>query len=159
MPDSAFQTSLSPSEERGCLTARVIYADPPWRFLTRSVKGKGRSAEAWYDCMSLADIKALPVAQKMAAPDSLLLLWTTGTYLELAFDVIPAWDFVYKTVAFTWLKSTKDGKGFSMGMGYHTRSNPELCLLAARRQRYTPRPIQEIRPAILRSGECGLRGR
>jgi hypothetical protein len=27
------------------------------------------------------------------------------------------------------------------------------------RQRYTPRPIQEIRPAILRSDECGLRGR
>jgi N6-adenosine-specific RNA methylase IME4 len=60
--------------------------------------------------------------------------------------VIPAWDFVYKTVAFTWVKSTKDGKGFPMGMGYHTRSIPKLCLLAARRQPYTPRPIQEIRP-------------
>ena len=51
--------------------ACVILADPPWKFLTWSVKGKGRSAEAWYDCMTLADIKALPVAQ-MAAPDSLL---------------------------------------------------------------------------------------
>jgi N6-adenosine-specific RNA methylase IME4 len=117
-PTQGARTDLAPI---GAMTARVIYADPPWRFLTRSVKGKGRSAEAWYDCMSLADIKALPVAQKMAASDSLLLLWTTGTYLELAFDVIPAWDFVYKTVAFTWVKSTKDGKGFPMGMGYHTQ--------------------------------------
>jgi N6-adenosine-specific RNA methylase IME4 len=52
---------------------------PPWTFRTRSVKGKGRSAEAWYDCMTLSDIKALPVAQ-MAAHDSLLLLWTTRAY-------------------------------------------------------------------------------
>jgi MT-A70 len=73
-PTQGARTDLAPI---GAMTARVIYADPPWRFLTRSVKGKGRSAEAWYDCMSLADIKALPVAQKMAAPDSLLLLWTT----------------------------------------------------------------------------------
>jgi N6-adenosine-specific RNA methylase IME4 len=111
----------------GTAMARVILADPPWKFLTRSVKGKGRSAEAWYDCMTLADITALPVAQ-MTAPDSLLLLWTTRTYLEQAFSVIPAWDYVYKTIAFTWVKTTKDGKSFPMGMGYHTRGNP----LAAR---------------------------
>jgi N6-adenosine-specific RNA methylase IME4 len=109
----------------------VILADPPWKFLTRSVKGKGRSAEARYDCMTFADIKALPLAQ-MAAPDSLLLLWTTRTYLEQAFCVIAAWGHVYKTIAFTWVKPTKDGKGFPMGMGYHTRGNPELFLLATR---------------------------
>jgi hypothetical protein len=44
--------------DRGATMACVILADPPWKFLTRSVKGKGRSAEAWYDCMTLADIKA-----------------------------------------------------------------------------------------------------
>ena len=27
----------------------VILADPPWKFLTRSVKGKGRSADGWYE--------------------------------------------------------------------------------------------------------------
>jgi hypothetical protein len=41
---------------------RVIYADPPWRFATYSDKGKGRSAEAHYDCLSLDDIKEFPVA-------------------------------------------------------------------------------------------------
>jgi hypothetical protein len=41
---------------------RVIYADPPWRFATYSDKGKGRSAEAHYDCLSLDEIKAFPVA-------------------------------------------------------------------------------------------------
>ena len=31
---------------------QVIYADPPWRFATYPDKGKGRSAEAHYDCLS-----------------------------------------------------------------------------------------------------------
>jgi N6-adenosine-specific RNA methylase IME4 len=105
--------------DRMIADSSVILADPPWKFLPRSVKGKGRSAEAWYDCMTLADIKALPVAQ-MAASDSLLLLWTTRTYLEQAFGVIAARGYVYKTIAFTGVKTTKDGKGFPMGMGYRT---------------------------------------
>jgi hypothetical protein len=32
----------------------VILGDPPWSFATYSPKGKGRSAEAHYDCMSLS---------------------------------------------------------------------------------------------------------
>jgi N6-adenosine-specific RNA methylase IME4 len=39
----------------------VIYADPPWKFKPYSDKGKGRSAEAHFDCMELDEIKALPV--------------------------------------------------------------------------------------------------
>ncbi len=34
----------------------VIYADPPWLFRTRSEKGKEKSPEQHYDCMSLDDI-------------------------------------------------------------------------------------------------------
>ena len=46
--------------------------------------------------------------------------------------MIDAWNFVYKTVAFTWAKTTKDGAGFPIGCGYWTRANPEQCLLATR---------------------------
>ena len=38
----------------------AIYADPPWDFKTYSHKGKGRSAEAHYDCMGLDAIKGFP---------------------------------------------------------------------------------------------------
>jgi N6-adenosine-specific RNA methylase IME4 len=109
----------------------VILADPPWTFATYSRKGKGRSAEAHYDCMSLADIKALPVAD-WAAPDCALFLWATDPSLPQALEVIEAWGFAYKTVAFTWAKTTKDGAGFPIGCGYWTRANPEQCLLATR---------------------------
>ena len=109
----------------------VILADPPWTFATYSRKGKGRSAEAHYDCMSLADIKSLPVGD-WAAPDCALFLWITDPSLPQALEVIEAWGFVYKTVAFTWAKTTKDGAGFPIGCGYWTRANPEQCLLATR---------------------------
>jgi N6-adenosine-specific RNA methylase IME4 len=109
----------------------VILADPPWTFATYSRKGKGRSAEAHYDCMSLADLKALPVAD-WAAPDCALFLWATDPSLPQALGVIEAWGFAYKTVAFTWAKTTKDGAGFPIGCGYWTRANPEQCLLATR---------------------------
>jgi N6-adenosine-specific RNA methylase IME4 len=117
---------------------RVIYADPPWTFATYSRKGKGRSAEAHYDCMSLTEIKALPVAG-WAADDCVLLLWATDPLLEKAFDVIRAWGFTYKTVGFYWTKLNKsapplifDKRSFFTGLGFWTRANTETCLLATR---------------------------
>lgn len=117
---------------------RVIYADPPWTFSTYSRKGKGRSAEAHYDCMSLADIKALPVAE-WAAADCVLLLWTTDPLLPTALDVLAAWGFTYKTVGFYWAKLNKSADptiyrdaSFFTGLGFWTRANPEMCLLATR---------------------------
>jgi len=117
---------------------RVIYADPPWTFATYSRKGKGRSPEAYYDCMTLDAIKALPAAE-WAADDSVLLLWTTDPLLPTAFDVIRAWGFTYKTVGFYWAKLNKsapqlvyDDSSFFTGLGFWTRANPELCLLATR---------------------------
>ena len=117
---------------------RVIYADPPWTFATYSRKGKGRSPEAYYDCMMLEDIKALPVAD-WAAEDCVLLLWATDPLLEKAFEVIRAWGFKYKTVGFYWAKVNKgngklvfDEASFFTGLGFWTRANPEPCLLATR---------------------------
>ena len=117
---------------------RVIYADPPWTFSTYSRKGKGRSAEAYYNCMSLIDIKALPVAE-WAAADCVLLLWTTDPLLPTALEVIRAWGFTYKTVGFYWAKLNKSADttihrdaDFFTGLGFWTRANPEMCLLATR---------------------------
>jgi len=116
----------------------VIYADPPWTFSTYSRKGKGRSAEAYYDCLSLEEIKAVPVTQ-WAAKDCVLFLWTTDPLLEQALGVIRAWDFTYKTVGFHWAKLKRSAadqpytdESFFSGLGFWTRANPELCLLATR---------------------------
>ena len=52
--------------------------------------------------------------------------------LPEALKVIESWGFTYKTAGFTWVKQNKVGPGFKWGMGYWTRSNAELCLLATK---------------------------
>jgi N6-adenosine-specific RNA methylase IME4 len=109
----------------------VIYADPPWSFQVWSGEGKDRSAENHYPTMTLAEIAALPVA-KLAAEDCALFLWAVMPELPGALEVIKAWGFTYKTVAFNWVKQNKSGDGLFWGMGYWTRANSEVCLLATR---------------------------
>lgn len=109
----------------------VIYADPPWYFKTRSDKGKDRSPEKHYSCMSLADIIRLPVSD-IAEDNSVLLMWVCDPMLDQALEVIKAWGFKYKTVGFTWAKTNRTKLGFFTGLGYWTRGNPEMCLLATK---------------------------
>jgi N6-adenosine-specific RNA methylase IME4 len=109
----------------------AIYGDPPWSFEVYSGKGKQRSAERHYDTMTLDAIKALPIAA-LAADDCALFMWAVLPDLPGALAVLEAWGFIYKTVAFTWVKQNKSGEGLFSGMGYWTRSNSEICILATR---------------------------
>ncbi len=109
----------------------VILADPPWSFRAWSSKGMGRSAEQHYPTMRLEDIKALPVSD-LAAGDCVLFLWATFPMLKEALEVIDTWGFTYKTVAFTWVKENRKSPGLFWGLGYWTRANAEVCLLATR---------------------------
>ena len=109
----------------------VILADPPWSFRAWSSKGMGRSAEQHYPTMRLEDIKALPVSD-LAAGDCVLFLWATFPMLKEALEVIDTWGFTYKTVAFTWVKENRKSPGLVWGLGYWTRANAEVCLLATR---------------------------
>lgn len=109
----------------------VIYADPPWSFDVWSGAGKDRAAENHYPTMTQAEIEALPVAG-MAADDCALFMWAVMPQLPEALAVIKAWGFEYKTCAFVWVKQTKDEERFATGMGYWTRANAEICLLATR---------------------------
>ncbi len=109
----------------------VIYADPPWSFKTYSEKGKGRSADRHYPTMKKEDIQALPV-NEISAKDSVLFLWVTAPCLIQGIELVKAWGFEYKTVAFTWLKQYKKCGKLFMGNGYYTRANAEYCLLATK---------------------------
>ena len=109
----------------------IIYADPPWTFRTWSDKGKGKSAEQHYDCMSMEDIKNLPV-KEICEKDCVLFIWVTYPKLLAGLETINAWGFTYKTCAFSWVKQNKKSDGLYMGMGYWTRANNEICLLATK---------------------------
>ena len=109
----------------------IIYADPPWQYKVYSKKGAGRSAESHYPTMNIDDICNLPISE-IADKNATLFLWVTFPNLKEAFDVIKAWGFTYKTVAFTWIKQNKRSNTLFWGMGYWTRANAEICLLATK---------------------------
>jgi len=110
---------------------KTIYADPPWYFRSYSEKGEGRNAIKHYKCMSLSDICNLPIST-ISDDNCVLLMWVVDPFLEQAFRVIDSWGFTYKTVGFTWAKTNQKSLGFSTGLGYWTRSNPEMCLLSTK---------------------------
>ena len=76
--------------------------------------------------MGINELCALPVAD-LAAPDSALFLWATFPQL-----LIEAWGFTYKSVAFVWLKKNRKADSWFYGLGFWTRGNAEVCLLATR---------------------------
>ena len=106
----------------------LIYADPAWKYLWG--KGGNFAPERHYPTMTTEDICRLPV-KSICAPNCALFLWVTMPVLPDAFKVMTAWGFKYKTCAFTWVKTRKDGCPLS-GMGSYTKSNAELCLLGMR---------------------------
>lgn len=109
----------------------IIYADPPWQFLTYSDKGKGRSAEQHYPCMTKADIESLPV-NRIADYNCALFLWVTYPCLPQGIELMQKWGFIYKTCAFSWIKQNKNNDDLFVGMGYYTRANNEICLLGTK---------------------------
>ena len=125
---------------------RVILADPPWRFRTWSkqevVAKRGNkyhgANEYHYRSMLIEEIRALPVGD-FAAADCSLFLWVTWPNLLDALSVFEAWGFEYKTCAFCWTKAHNGQLEMfeqpirdQMGLGYWTRANSEVCLLATR---------------------------
>ena len=108
----------------------IIYADPAWYFKSYSSKGERRNATQHYDCMSISDICNLPISN-ISKDDCILFIWVIDPMLPQALEVIKAWGFKYKTVAFTWVKENKS-EGYFTGLGYWTRANPEMCLLATK---------------------------
>ena len=110
---------------------QIIYADPPWQYKVYSQKGKGRSAENHYPTMSIEDICNLPV-QDLASDNCVLFMWMTFPTLIEGIKVIEKWGFKYKTVAFVWIKQNKKTPSLFWGLGFWTRANAEICILATK---------------------------
>lgn len=119
----------------------AIYADPPWGFQAWDGKDKkvaSRGSVTPYDTMTMEQIAALPVAD-LAAEDCALFMWVVWPTLPEALEIIKAWGFKYKTCGFSWIKADgsqvemfNDDVSTYMGLGYWTRANSEVCLLATK---------------------------
>lgn len=106
----------------------LIYADPAWLYAMYSDKGREKSPDAHYDCMTIDEMKAMRDDVLFAtAPDAVLVMWSTFPHLPEALDLMHAWGFTYKTGG-PWVKRTKTAKP-AFGTGYVLRSAAELFLI------------------------------
>lgn len=128
---------------------QIIYADPPWQYKVWSKKGEGRSAESHYHTMNKQDIQDMgETINKISDDNAVLLLWVTAPCLPEGIELIEKWGFTYKTIAFTWIKQNKKADSLFWGMGYYTRANAELCLLATK-GKPLPRQAKNVHQVIM----------
>jgi site-specific DNA-methyltransferase (adenine-specific) len=146
---------------------QIIYSDPAWSYTDKAHAGK-RGAGHKYRCTTTEEMSQWDVSA-LCAPNATLFMWATMPMLPDALDLMRAWGFQYKTVAFVWHKLTKNGKSH-FGMGNWTRANCEMVLLGvcgkpkrlcASVRQFIEHPVMEhsVKPAIFRESVLALMGR
>lgn len=124
------------------LTYGLIMCDPPWRFETRSDKGRqGKSADVHYNTMTMADLAALPVGQ-LAHADCVLWLWATHPMIDQQIAVMRGWGFRFATSG-VWVKRTRHGK-LAFGTGYRLRCASEPFLIGTIGNPDTARNVRTV---------------
>ena len=114
---------------------QIIYADPPWNChphgLVEKHDGFFRlNVNRQYSTTSNDEIAALPI-KDIIADDAACFMWTTDSHLPFALEIMKAWGFTYKTIAFVWIKKTKNGKTVKM-LAPWTNKGAELCLFGTK---------------------------
>lgn len=103
-----------------------LLLDPPWAYEMRSPAGYDKSPEAHYPTMTIGELSQMPV-RELAAPNCLMVMWSTWPHLKKAMELMVALGFTYKTGG-SWHKLTKTGKS-AMGGGFIVRSATEPYLI------------------------------
>lgn len=118
---------------------KVIYADPPWRYGSKSIindcqgdatHGESSKLENAYDTMNIKDIKNLPI-KNIIDKDCACFLWCTDSHLKEGIEVLEAWGFKYKTIAFNWIKKTNKNN-ICYNVAPWTLKSSEICLFGTR---------------------------
>ena len=126
---NAARGSMSTGWPFGALTPSkygVILMDAAWLFEVWSAKGEGKSAGRHYRCMTMAELKALPV-RHLAAPDCALVMWGVWSMLPQALDLMKGYGFTYKTGG-AFGPNSPTGRKWAFGPGYIFRSASEPFL-------------------------------
>jgi len=67
-----------------------------------------QAAGKHYNMMTFDELKAIPVRDLIDDP-GVIFMWATSPKLNEAIDLIRAWDFYYRGIAYIWVKTAKDG--------------------------------------------------
>lgn len=108
----------------------LIYADPAWVYQDKS-KSHGGGAESHYKCTPTKEMGKI-INNVVVSDNAVCLMWCTYPQLKEGLKLMELWGFIYKTIAFTWVKKNKKSEGYFFGMGRYTRANPEICMLGVK---------------------------
>lgn len=108
----------------------IFYADPPWHYGHTTPK---KDVANLYPVLHLPQLFEMKSdIDRIANKDGCgMFLWTTGPQMWQAMRLLDAWEFHYKTMAFTWVKLTNGGFPV-LSLGYYTRSASEFVLFATK---------------------------
>ena len=81
----------------------IIYADPPWKYNFPETRAQKKDD---YKTMQTDEICKLPVVD-LAETNCALFIWGIWNALPDILLVIDSWGFIYKSVAFLWIKTNK----------------------------------------------------
>jgi len=118
----------------------IVYADPAWDYAGRTQqngKEPTGSATYHYSTMKIEDMKKLPV-QSLCEKNCLLFMWSSSPHLPQAIELMNAWGFEYKTIAFVWDKQR-------VNPGYYTMSQVEICIVGKKGNIPSPRGSRNTR--------------
>tara|TARA_R110000787_G_scaffold258075_1_gene363280 strand:+ start:1649 stop:2212 length:564 start_codon:yes stop_codon:yes gene_type:complete len=89
----------------------IIIADPPWQYDGKTALSK--TAGEHYQVAYSTNFNNLPL-KNIAAKDSLLFMWCSGCLMKQAIELMEAWGWTFKQVAFVWDKKRVNPGSYSM---------------------------------------------
>jgi len=84
----------------------VVLMDPPWSYT--GAQDKWGAAAKFYNTMTDDELKDMDVAS-LLNDKAVVFMWATAPRLDFAIDLLRHWGLTYRGVAFTWVKTKKDG--------------------------------------------------
>lgn len=124
----------------------LVYADPAWHYRDKANAGKRGAAHQYKTIPRVFDIAK--ILDEHAADDCTLFLWETPPTRDDAIAAAKMVGFKYRTVGFTWVKTTKDGRSTAVGMGHWTRANAEQCTIWTRGKKYPRRVRADVEQIV-----------
>ena len=129
-------------------TFDLIYADPPWdydgrTFLDDKANDTGAASDHYPTMKPQQLIDMGKGIKQITKENAICFMWTTGPQMQISIDVLNAWGFQYKTVAFTWEKCRTNP-------GYYTMSSTEFVIVGTKNTIPKPRGRRNIKQFLMK---------
>lgn len=131
-------------------TYDLVLLDPPWSYY--GDQSKMGAAANHYQTMTDVDLALMPISG-LLNKRAVVFVWATAPRLDAALQLIKDWGLTYRGIAFTWVKTTKNGQPIG-AQGVRpsiVKPTVELLLAASNVAKGRPLPLadESVRHVIM----------